>query len=168
MKNRFVRMVLGAAFAVAMVTGTARAQLAPNQTEGFSLGKLFTFTYTENFDCVDQPANDLNFNGILAQSDPGEFQIPICQEGHEPTRDPVGAPISTTDKVYVMVPFFSADGDTNPNDAISCDGVLPGTLCGSTCGRCSRHCARLRALATRAPTSRATSSCFSDRIRWPA
>ncbi|MBF6559078.1 MAG: hypothetical protein IVW56_02220 [Candidatus Binataceae bacterium] len=134
MKNRFVRMVLGAAFAVAMATGTARAQLAPNQTAGYSLGKLFTFTYTENFDCVDQPTDDLNFNGILAQSDPGEFQIPICQEGDEPTRDPVGAPISTTDKIYVMVPFFSADGDTNPNDAISCDGVLPGTLCGADLG----------------------------------
>ncbi len=134
MKNRFVRILLGAAFAVAIVTGTARAQLAPNQTAGYGKGGLFTFTYTENFDCVDQPTDDLNFNGILAQSDPGELQIPICQVGDEPKYDPTGAKIASTDKLYVLVPFFSADGDTNPADAISCDGVLPGTLCGSDLG----------------------------------
>jgi len=134
MKYRVVRVLMAAAFAVVAAAGMARAQLAPNQTAGYSLGKLFTFTYTENFDCVDQPTDDLNFNGILAESDPGEFQIPICQVGDEPTRDPTGAPISTTDKLYVIVPFFSADGDTNPADAISCTGVLSGTLCGSDLG----------------------------------
>ena len=53
-----------------------------NQTLGFGNGKSVLFTYTENFDCVDQPTEDLNFNSILAQSDPAEMYIPICQPGN--------------------------------------------------------------------------------------
>jgi hypothetical protein len=63
------------------------AQLAPEQTHGFVQNKLVTFTYLQNFDCVDQPTLDLDFNGILAQSDPNEMQIPICQPVTEPTQD---------------------------------------------------------------------------------
>ena len=37
---------------------------------------LAKFTYTQNFDCVDQPTLDLYFNKILAQSDPNEMQFP--------------------------------------------------------------------------------------------
>src|SRR5262245_38801336 len=57
----------------------AEAQLAPNQTHGFGNGNLITFTYLQNFDCVDQPDLNLDFNGKLAQSDPAEMQLPICQ-----------------------------------------------------------------------------------------
>jgi hypothetical protein len=39
-------------------TAHAQAQLAPNQTNGFGNGRLVTFTYLQNFDCVDQPALD--------------------------------------------------------------------------------------------------------------
>ena len=50
--------------AIAYFTVTAGAQLASNQTTGFGNGSLVTFTYLQNFDCVDQPTLDLDFNGI--------------------------------------------------------------------------------------------------------
>src|SRR5262249_52457744 len=62
-----------------LAAGNAAAQLAPNQTHGFGNGRLVTFTYLQNFDCVDEPTMDLDFNGIKAQSDPHEMQTPICQ-----------------------------------------------------------------------------------------
>ena len=37
------------AFLVPLVS----AQLAPNQTNGFGNGRIVTFTYLQNFDCVD-------------------------------------------------------------------------------------------------------------------
>jgi hypothetical protein len=48
---------------VAAIACTASAQSKPNQTFGYGEGKLLTFTYTQNFDCIDQPGSDLNFNG---------------------------------------------------------------------------------------------------------
>ncbi len=39
---------------------------------------------------------DLDFNGILAQSDPNEMQTPICQPATEPTQDPAGGSIKHT------------------------------------------------------------------------
>lgn len=113
------------------------AQAKPNQTQGYGDSKLLTFTYTQNFDCVDQPNMDLNFNGIPADKDPGEMRIPICQVGTQPTINPpgkVGNPMVTTEPLYVLVPMFSSDNDRNPNDAISCDNVVPGTICGPTLG----------------------------------
>src|SRR5215471_19783444 len=76
--------------------GNAAAQLAPNQTNGFGNGRLVTFTYLQNFDCVDQPMLDLDFNRRLAQSDPNEMQIPICQPITEPTQGPAGEDIKHT------------------------------------------------------------------------
>jgi hypothetical protein len=114
----------------------ALAQKA-NQTLGYGNGKVLTFTYKQNFDCIDQPGSDLNFNGIPAESDPGEMQIPICQVGTQPAINPPGQngnPLATTEPIYVLVPMFSADNDQNPNDAISCTNVVPGTICGSTLG----------------------------------
>lgn len=122
---------------VAAICTFASAQGKPNQTQGYGNGKLLTFTYTQNFDCVDQPATDLNFNGVAAQKDPAEMQIPICQVGTQPTINPpgkVGNPAVTTEPVYVLVPMFSSDNDQNPNDAISCNGVVSGTICGPTLG----------------------------------
>src|ERR1700758_4525535 len=91
--------------AVLFVSTTAAQQLAPNQTNGFGNNRLVTFTYLQNFDCVDQPTFDLDFNGILAQSDPNEMQIPICQPVTEPTQDPTGGNIKHTAHLYVFVPM---------------------------------------------------------------
>lgn len=115
---------------------SARAQLAPNQTNGFGNDRLVTFTYLQNFDCVDQPTMDLDFNGIPAQSDPGEMQIPICQAVTEPTQDPAGGDLKHTAHLYVLIPFFSVDGDKNPADAMPCPDVQPrpGELCGTDLG----------------------------------
>lgn len=122
--------------AVMVLTGLGRAQqLAPNQTRGFGNNRLVTFTYLQNFDCVDQPLLDLDFNGIAAQSDPHEMQTPICQPITEPTQDPAGVNIKHTAHLYVFVPMFSVDGDTNPNDAMPCpDGGRAGELCGPQLG----------------------------------
>ena len=113
----------------------AQAQLAPNQTNGFGNGGLVTFTYLQNFDCVDQPTQDLDFNGVKAQSDPNEMQTPICQVVTEPTADPAGGDIKHTAHLYVLVPMFSVDKDTNPNDAMPCpSGGRPTELCGPALG----------------------------------
>ncbi len=81
-------------------------QLSTNQTAGFANGRELVFTYLMNFMCVDQPGRDLNNNGKPAAVDPGEFQTPICQVGAQSTIDPTGAPVSKTDKLWVLVPFF--------------------------------------------------------------
>jgi hypothetical protein len=111
------------------------AQLAANQTNGFGNNQLVTFTYLQNFDCVDQPLLDLDFNGIKAQSDPNEMQTPICQPVTEPTQDPTGGSIKHAAHLYVFVPMFSVDNDQNPNDAMPCpNGGRPGELCGRALG----------------------------------
>lgn len=124
-----------AALLVSLTSEPAKAQLAPNQTNGFGNGNLVTFTYLQNFDCVDQPNLDLNFNGVLAQSDPNEMQTPICQPITEPTQDPAGGDIKHTAQLYVLIPMFSVDNDQNPDDAMPCpNGGRSGELCGSALG----------------------------------
>jgi hypothetical protein len=114
-------------------SGNASAQLAPNQTEGFGNGRLVTFTYLQNFDCVDEPTLDLDFNGVKAQSDPNEMQTPICQVVTEPGHDPTGGDLTHTAHLYVLVPMFGTD--KNPKDAMECpDGGRPGELCGVNLG----------------------------------
>jgi len=116
----------------AAASGTS-AQLASNQTEGFGNGRVVTFTYLQSFDCVDEPALDLDFNGIKAESDPNEMQTPICQVITEPARDPAGGDLKHTAQLYVLVPMFGSD--TNPADAMPCpDGGRPGELCGPDLG----------------------------------
>jgi len=96
---------------------------------------LVTFTYLQNFDCVDQPTMDLDFNHVLAQSDPNEMQTPICQAVTEPTEDPTGGDIKHTAHLYVFIPMFSVDGDTNPAHAMPCpDGGRPTELRGIALG----------------------------------
>jgi hypothetical protein len=122
---------------IAAVSIAVSAQSRPNTTQGYGEKKILNFTYTQNFDCVDQPTSDLNFNGIPAESDPGEMQIPICQVGTQPTIVPpgkTGDPTASSEPIYVLVPMFSVDNDQNPNDAISCANVVPGTTCGSALG----------------------------------
>jgi hypothetical protein len=87
-------------------TASPSASLTNNQTAGFGNGKLFTFTYTENFDCVDEPGDDLNFNGIPVEMDPSEIHIPICEVGNSSVKDPTGVAVKKTDKLYVLLPFF--------------------------------------------------------------
>lgn len=118
------------------VAGSARAQLAPDQTHGFGANQLVTFTYLQNFDCVDMPKLDLDFNGILAESDPNEMQTPICQVVTESENDPTGGKTKNTAHLYVLVPMFSVDNDQNPNDAMPCpSGGRPHELCGRALGR---------------------------------
>src|SRR6266567_354353 len=127
--------VLAAWACITLAAVSASAQLANNQTNGFGNNRLVTFTYLQNFDCVDQPTMDLDFNGILAQSDPNEMQTPICQPVTEPTEDPTGGNIKHTAHLYVFIPMFSVDNDQNPNDAMPCpNGGRPGELCGPALG----------------------------------
>ena len=129
-----------AAFAAA----GASAQLAPNQTQGFGNDRLVTFTYQQNFDCVDEPLLDLDFNGIAAQSDPNEMQTPICQVITEPSADPAGGDIRHTAHLYVLVPMFGSD--TNAADAMPCpNGGRPDELCGPALGNALISAVRLRA-----------------------
>lgn len=124
--------------AVALIAASASAQtLKLGQTFGFGANELLTFTYGQNFDCVDQPTDDLNFNGIKAANDPVEMQTPICQAGFNPSINPpgkAGNPSETTAPLFVLVPMFSVNNDQNPADAISCDNVVQGTICGTTLG----------------------------------
>ncbi len=124
-------------FSTTVVFSQSLPTLRRNQTFGYGNNQLLTFTYLQNFDCVDQPFDDLNFNGIQAASDPNEFQIPICQVGIQPSIDPTGLKGSSdpTEPLYVLVPMFSTDNDQNPADAISCTGVVPKTICGQTLGK---------------------------------
>jgi len=66
-------LALAACAFTTLAVPNASAQLADNQTNGFGNNQLVTFTYLQNFDCVDQPTMDLDFNHILAQSDPNEM-----------------------------------------------------------------------------------------------
>lgn len=135
--KRFTRRLLPTAVLAALFTMTAASaqSLNPNQTRGYGHGRLLTFTYTQNYTCIHQPTDDLDYNGVLAQSDPGEFQTPICQAATEPTIDPTGRKIERAARLYVLVPMFSLDNDQNPADAMPCPaGVRASTLCGPTLG----------------------------------
>src|SRR5207237_1621958 len=133
--TRLLQILAACAFAALAVVSATAQLLAPNQTNGFGNNQLVTFTYLQNFDCVDQPKLDLDFNKIKAQSDPNEMQTPICQPVTEPTQDPTGGDIKHTAHLYVFVPMFSVDNDQNPNDAMPCpNGGRPGELCGPALG----------------------------------
>ncbi|MGA2410591.1 MAG: hypothetical protein ABSG46_09420 [Candidatus Binataceae bacterium] len=134
-----LRAAAGAALMLALAAGRGMAQNlptpGPNQTLGYGNGKIVEFTYTENFDCVDEPNEDLNFNGILAEVDPSELYIPICQAANEPAFDPTGAKVQHTDKLYVLIPMFSENSDTTPGDALPCPAnPVPGEVCGPALG----------------------------------
>jgi len=122
------------AVCLAFVAHDAFGQLAPNQTQGFGNGRIVTFTYQQNFDCVDEPTLDLDFNGMPAQMDPNEMQTPICQVVTEPSRDPAGGDLRHTAHLYVLVPMFGSD--THPEDAMDCPPgpTRPGEFCGVDLG----------------------------------
>lgn len=127
-------LTLAAGAWMALGAGGAWAQrLAPNQTQAFGNQRMLTFTYLQNFDCVDEPTLDLDFNGIVAQSDPNEMQNPICQIVTEPAHDPSGGSLKQTAHLYVLVPMFGTS--RNPRDAMDCPaGGRPGELCGVELG----------------------------------
>jgi len=136
MKNTVTLSLTLCACLTTLATSASAQRLAPNQTIGFGKDQLVTFTYLQNFDCVDQPTLDLDFNGVKAQSDPNEMQTPICQAVTEPTQDPTGRSIKRTAHLYVLIPMFSVDNDQNPNDAMPCpNGGRPHELCGARLGR---------------------------------
>ena len=127
--------VLVAFVLMALTGGSASAQLGNNQTHGFGASELVTFSYLQNFDCVDQPLMDLDFNKVPAESDPNEMQTPICQPVTEPTQDPTGESINLTAHLYVLIPMFSVNNDQNPRDAMPCpSGGRPDELCGTQLG----------------------------------
>ncbi|HEY6925482.1 MAG TPA: hypothetical protein VI653_18535, partial [Steroidobacteraceae bacterium] len=97
-----LRLIVAATAWMSLAASAAWAQLAPNQTNGFGNGRLVTFTYLQNFDCVDEPTLDLDFNGMPAQTDPNEMQTPICQVVTEPSADPTGGPLRHTAHLYVL------------------------------------------------------------------
>jgi hypothetical protein len=133
-RHLWLALATGALFAFS--ASSTSAQLAPNQTHGFGNSRLVTFTYLQNFDCVDQPTMDLDFNGVKAQSDSNEMQTPICQAVTEPSQDPTGGDIKRTAHLYVLIPMFSVDNDQNPADAMPCpNGGRPGELCGTALGK---------------------------------
>src|SRR5215813_3136257 len=130
-----VALIIAAFVSVCFTTNNVFAQLAPNQTRGFGADQSVIFTYTQNFDCVDQPNLDLDFNGVPAQSDPHEMQTPICQPITEPTQDPTGGSIANTAHLYVLLPMFSVDNDRNPEHAMRCpDRRRADELCGARLG----------------------------------
>ncbi len=129
-----LRAVITVCAFITLAGVNATAQLAPNQTNGFGNNRLVTFTYLQSFDCVDQPTLDLDFNHRLAQSDPNEMQIPICQPITEPTADPAGGDIKHTAHLYVLIPMFSVNGSRNVNDAMPCPFIRTGELCGAALG----------------------------------
>lgn len=136
MKTSCMRVPLAlCCFVMFAAASPASAQQAANQTQAFGNGRLVLFTYQQNFDCVDQPMMDLDFNGKPAASDPNEMQMPICQLLTEPTADPSGGNLKQTAHLYVFVPMFSVDHDQNPADAMPCPaGGRPNELCGTALG----------------------------------
>jgi hypothetical protein len=134
------RTICGAVALLALMaatTGASAQTLKGNQTSGYGEGQVLTFTYQQNFSCTEQPTDDLNFNGVAAAKDQSETQTPICQAGDATKINPpgqVGYGVNTTDPIYVLVPMFSVNSDQNPDDAISCTGVVTGTLCGPALG----------------------------------
>lgn len=94
---------------------------------------MVTFTYLQNFDYLDQPTMDLDFNGIMAQSDRNEMRTPICQAVTEPTQDPTGGSLDQAAHLCVLVPMFG--NDKNPKHTMECpDGGRPDELYGVELG----------------------------------
>ena len=133
-----MKPLFGAALCLVLISASTLSvaqvndPIRKNQTEGFGAGSLLDFTYTQSFDCVDQPKSDLDFDKKKAESDPDEQQIPICQAGIDPTINPPGAigmASTTTDPLYVLIPMFSTDNDQNPERRHHMRAVrVPGTM----------------------------------------
>jgi hypothetical protein len=84
-----------------------------DQTDGYADGKVVVFTYGQNYQCVHEPFDDRDGDGVPAAQDPDEFQKPICEVGFgtKVGIDPAGEPAGETEDLFVIVPFFDADHD---------------------------------------------------------
>jgi hypothetical protein len=116
------RLALGRALVLALTASLVAATLAaagtgptrpirPDQTDGFGNDRVVVFTYGRNYDCVTMPTDDNDNDGIPAATDPDEFQRPHCVVGRSSAVDPNLRPVEGTEKLWVLVPFFDADGD---------------------------------------------------------
>lgn len=101
-------LVVGAA---ANVVGRPNVQIAANQTDAYGQGQVIVFTYGQSFDCVDQPADDLDHVNGPSQQDPREVNGPHCVAADNPAIDPKGDPTKNAAPLFVIVPFF----ETNAN-----------------------------------------------------
>lgn len=106
-------LIVAAMFAL-MLSAAAQstAPVSANQTEGFGRNQLLVFSYLQNFHCTHEPNSDLDNDGKPAKSDPDEFQQPKCVVGKNVSITPDGKPIAEANKLFVLVPFFDADGDS--------------------------------------------------------
>jgi hypothetical protein len=112
---------LAASFALYGVTASAGSgasadpsrPIRVDQTDGYADGKVVVFTYGQNYQCVHEPFDDRDGDGIPAAQDPGEFQKPVCEVGFGTNVgiDPAGKPAGKTEDLFVIVPFFDADRD---------------------------------------------------------
>ncbi len=91
--------------------GRPNVTIAADQTDGFGSDRVGVFTYFMNFMCVHEPGDDLDNDGQPAKVDPDEFQSPRCVVGRESTIDPAGGGAAGTEPLYVLLPWFDADGD---------------------------------------------------------
>ena len=108
----------------ATASDTPTRPIKVNQTDGYGDGEVVVFTYFQNFHCTTEPFVDLDGpnhrgDGKVAAVDPEEFQTPPCilgdsGSGSLPLVDPAGDPISGTEPLFVIVPFFDANGDGTP------------------------------------------------------
>ena len=101
----------------ASASGSASADpsrpIRVDQTDGYADGSVVVFTYGQNYQCVHEPFDDRDGDGIPAAQDPDEFQKPICEVGFgtKVGIDPAGEPAGETEDLFVIVPFFDADHD---------------------------------------------------------
>jgi len=112
---------LAASFALYGVTASATSSASADpsrpirvdQTDGYADGKVVVFTYGENYQCVHEPFDDRDGDGLPAAQDPDEFQKPVCEVGFgtKVGIDPAGEPATKTEDLFVIVPFFDADHD---------------------------------------------------------
>lgn len=57
--------------------------------------------------------------GIPFPALPGEGNAPICRIGDESTEDSAGVRVQRSEPLYMLVPMFALDEDTNPSDAFT-------------------------------------------------
>jgi hypothetical protein len=107
-------IVLGSVAAAGVAVGGSAKPTRPiaiNQTDGYGDGKVVAFSYGQAYECVSTPFEDRDYDGKVMAEDPDEFQTPRCQIGAPTGLDPTGDAAKDAEPLYVIVPFFDADGD---------------------------------------------------------
>jgi hypothetical protein len=118
LKRLRIPLAAMAAFAVSMLlvvgagantVGRPNVQIAANQTDAYGDGQVIVFTYGQSFDCVDDPADNIDQVNGPSQQDPREVNGPHCAAAFDAKVDPTGDPSNETAPLYVIVPFFETD-----------------------------------------------------------